>query len=70
MSIKAKNTGNGIYEFDYMRSPDTRTKWQIFKDAIYNPRERKVFDRTAKQWGKFLFYFILFFFFLIFTDTI
>ena len=58
MSVAGKHVQNGTYEFDYMRAPDSRTKWQILKDGLYNPQEGTVFGHTRKQWGNnFIFLF-------------
>ncbi|XP_033208613.1 sodium/potassium-transporting ATPase subunit beta-2-like isoform X2 [Belonocnema kinseyi] len=51
MSIPGKEVQNGVYEFDYMRAPDTRTKKQIFLDALYNPTTKAILGHTKREWG-------------------
>ena len=53
MTIPDKEVKNGAFEFDFMRLPDTRTKWQIFKDTIYNPKEGTILTHTKKEWGTY-----------------
>lgn len=55
MSVPGKQVQNGTYEFDYMRVPDTRTRWEIFRDGIYNPQEGTYCGHPPKKWGKWLF---------------
>lgn len=56
MSIPGKLVKNGVYEFAYMRPKDTRTKWQIFRDGIYNNKKKTIFGHTKHEWSKnFLF---------------
>lgn len=52
MSVRGKQVQNGTYEFDYMRVPDTRTRWKIFTDGIYNPQEGTYCGHPPKKWGE------------------
>lgn len=52
MSVRGKQVQNGTYEFDYMRVPDTRTRWKIFRDGIYNPQEGTYCGHPPKKWGE------------------
>lgn len=52
MSVRGKQVQNGTYEFDYMRVPDTRTRWEIIRDGIYNPQEGTYCGHPPKKWGK------------------
>lgn len=52
MSVRGKQVQNGTYEFDYMRVPDTRTRWQVFRDGIYNKEDGTYCGNTPKKWGK------------------
>ncbi|XP_001604224.1 sodium/potassium-transporting ATPase subunit beta-2 [Nasonia vitripennis] len=62
MSVRASKTGNGLYQFqDYLREPDTRTKWQIFKDSLYNPADGTIFGHTKKRWGIVGIFYLLFY---------
>lgn len=59
MSVRGKQVQNGTYEFDYMRVPDTRTRWEIFRDGIYNSQKGTYCGHPPKKWGKFRFeYFV------------
>lgn len=54
--------GSGCPEenvYDFYRPRDTRTKWDKFKDDIYNPREGTFLGRTRAKWGKFFFFFFM-----------
>ncbi|XP_058808797.1 sodium/potassium-transporting ATPase subunit beta-2-like [Phymastichus coffea] len=51
MSARGKQGDDAAYEFGYMRKPDDRTKRQVIRDWIYDPRKGTVLGRTAKQWG-------------------
>jgi len=51
MSVRGKKVENGTYEFDYMRVPDTRTRWEIFRDGIYNSEEGTYCGHPPKKWG-------------------
>jgi len=52
MSMRGKQVQNGIYEFDYMRGPDTRTRWEMIRDGIYNPQKGTYCGHTPKKWGE------------------
>lgn len=52
MSVRGKEVQNGTYEFDYMRVPDTRTRWEIIRDGIHNPQEGTYCGHPPKKWGK------------------
>lgn len=52
MSVPGKQVQNGTYEFDYMRVPDTRTRWQIFRDGIYNSENGTYCGHPPKKWGE------------------
>lgn len=54
MSIKGRKTKAtaDTYEFEYMRTPDTRTGWEKFRDAFYNPVDGAVCGHTKEKWGK------------------
>jgi len=52
MSVRGKKVENGTYEFDYMRVPDTRTRWEIIRDGIYNSEEGTYCGHPPKKWGK------------------
>ncbi|XP_011502877.1 PREDICTED: sodium/potassium-transporting ATPase subunit beta-2-like [Ceratosolen solmsi marchali] len=45
----------------YMPRADTRTKWQIIKDAIYNPTEGTIFGHTKKRWGIVGLFYLIFY---------
>ncbi|XP_043462812.1 sodium/potassium-transporting ATPase subunit beta-1-like [Leptopilina heterotoma] len=61
MSIPGKLVTNGVYEFSYMRPVDTRTKWQKFKDGIYNRKENTLFGHTKYEWGRTGLFYLVFF---------
>lgn len=52
MSVRGKQVQNGTYEFDYMRVPDTRTRWQVFRDGLYNKEDGTYCGHPPKKWGK------------------
>lgn len=52
MSVRGKQVQNGTYEFDYMRVPDTRTRWEILRDGIYNSQEGTYCGHPPKKWGE------------------
>ncbi|KYQ53878.1 Sodium/potassium-transporting ATPase subunit beta-2 [Trachymyrmex zeteki] len=58
MSVRGKQVQNGTYEFDYMRAPDTRTRWQIIRDGFHNSTEGTYCGHTPKKWVCLLMYFI------------
>ncbi|XP_014204441.1 sodium/potassium-transporting ATPase subunit beta-2-like [Copidosoma floridanum] len=43
------------------RRPDTRTKWQAFKNAIYNPEEKTLLGRDKKKWGIVTVFYMVFY---------
>ncbi|XP_032668439.1 sodium/potassium-transporting ATPase subunit beta-2-like [Odontomachus brunneus] len=61
MSVRGKQVQNGTYEFDYMRVPDTRTRWEILRDGIYNPQEGTYCGHPPKKWGYTLIFYTCFF---------
>ncbi|RLU18376.1 hypothetical protein DMN91_008733 [Ooceraea biroi] len=61
MSVRGKQVQNGTYEFDYMRVPDTRTRWEIFRDGIYNPQEGTYCGHPPKKWGYTLIFYACFY---------
>ncbi|EGI65176.1 Sodium/potassium-transporting ATPase subunit beta-2 [Acromyrmex echinatior] len=52
MSVRGKQVQNGTYEFDYMRAPDTRTRWQIIRHSFHNPIEGTYCGHTPKKWDQ------------------
>ncbi|XP_050458136.1 sodium/potassium-transporting ATPase subunit beta-2-like [Cataglyphis hispanica] len=61
MSVRGKQVQNGTYEFDYMRVPDTRTRWKIFRDGIYNPQEGTYCGHPPKKWGMTVIFYACFY---------
>ncbi|XP_051172799.1 sodium/potassium-transporting ATPase subunit beta-1-like [Leptopilina boulardi] len=61
MSIPGKLVKNGVYEFAYMRPKDTRTKWQIFRDGIYNNKKKTIFGHTKHEWMRTALFYLVFF---------
>ncbi|KAK0159749.1 hypothetical protein PV327_010829 [Microctonus hyperodae] len=61
MDEKTKPMINGAYESEYMRIPVYRTRWQIFKNCLYNPEENTILTRTKRQWGITGLFYIVFF---------
>ncbi|XP_066597906.1 sodium/potassium-transporting ATPase subunit beta-2-like [Prorops nasuta] len=62
MSVPGKRVQNGTYDFDdYMRVADTRTRWKVICDGIYNPAKGTYLDKTPKQWGVTGLFYLIFF---------
>lgn len=61
MSVRGKQVQNGTYEFDYMRVPDTRTRWQIFRDGIYNKEDGTYCGHPPKKWGITVIFYLCFY---------
>ncbi|XP_012280194.1 sodium/potassium-transporting ATPase subunit beta-2 [Orussus abietinus] len=62
MSVPGKEVKNGTYEFnDYMRAPDSRNRWEILQDALYNKKEGTYCGRSGKQWGITAVFYCVFF---------
>ncbi|XP_011054947.1 PREDICTED: sodium/potassium-transporting ATPase subunit beta-2-like [Acromyrmex echinatior] len=61
MSVRGKQVQNGTYEFDYMRAPDTRTRWQIIRHSFHNPIEGTYCGHTPKKWGITLIFYTFFY---------
>ncbi|XP_044266272.1 sodium/potassium-transporting ATPase subunit beta-1-like [Tribolium madens] len=58
--MATKENENGVKGFQ-MRQQVHRTKWETFKNAIYNPSTKEFLGRTGKSWGQLLtFYFIFY----------
>lgn len=53
MGTPGKQVRNGTYEFDYMRVPENKTRWQNLRDGIYNSVEGTYCGHPPKRWGKF-----------------
>lgn len=72
MSTPGKQVRNGTYEFDYMRVPENKTRWEVIRDGFYNPVEGTYCGHPPKKWGKFVLSFSLYllfsFFFLFLTE--
>lgn len=48
-----ETNGTGGYEWEYAKKVDTRTTAQKILSFIYNPQTHAVLGRTAKSWGSF-----------------
>lgn len=51
MSAPNKQVQNGIYEFDYMRVPENKTRWEAIRDGLYNPAEGTYCGHPPKKWA-------------------
>lgn len=49
MAIKGKESENGMYEFPYLKPPE-KSKWETFRNALYDPDKGTVLGRTGKSW--------------------
>lgn len=61
MSVPGKQVQNGTYEFDYMRVPENKTRWEVLRDSIYNPAEGTYCGHTGKKWAITAFFYCCFF---------
>lgn len=60
MATRGKDSGNGLYEFPYMRPPQ-KSGWQAFCDCLYEPAKGTVLGRTGKSWAQILLFYSLFY---------
>ncbi|KAL2719454.1 sodium/potassium-transporting ATPase subunit beta-2-like [Vespula squamosa] len=51
MSTPGKQVRNGTYEFDYMRVPENKTRWEVIRDGLYNPVEGTYCGHPPKKWA-------------------
>ncbi|KAJ8980652.1 hypothetical protein NQ317_017578 [Molorchus minor] len=53
-----------VIEFQLYR-PETLTRWQRFRKAMYNPSSRQILGRTPKQWGQLALFYSVFYLLLV-----
>ncbi|CAG9823487.1 unnamed protein product [Phaedon cochleariae] len=60
MAIAGKESDNGVVEFQFYRH-ENRTKWQNFKNALYDKSTNQILGRTPKNWGQLLLFYAIFY---------
>ncbi|CAG9835139.1 unnamed protein product [Diabrotica balteata] len=60
MAVAGKDGDNGAVEFQFYQ-PDNRTKWETFRQAIYDKSSNQFLGRTPKNWGQLLFFYSIFY---------
>ncbi|KAI4483547.1 hypothetical protein M0804_007807 [Polistes exclamans] len=61
MGTPGKQVRNGTYEFDYMRVPENKTRWQNLRDGIYNSVEGTYCGHPPKRWAYTAIFYTCFF---------
>ncbi|XP_015189132.1 PREDICTED: sodium/potassium-transporting ATPase subunit beta-2-like [Polistes dominula] len=61
MGTPGKQVRNGTYEFDYMRVPENKTRWEILRDGIYNSVEGTYCGHPPKKWAYTAIFYTCFF---------